>query len=190
MMTKKEQILQSALELISEQGIESTSTAQIAKAAGVAKGTLFHHFENKSQLIDDLFKHLKQQLYNSMGETQAAEPEGLHQKMNASWNATMAWALSHPTEMRFLTQIHFHPASDNRRALASKMFANVDDSVRLGQEAGVLTEVPLELVHQFTHSHFLACASWLIEEGSSLEHELSLYIEQGFEMYWRAIGGR
>ncbi|MBW2185312.1 MAG: helix-turn-helix transcriptional regulator, partial [Deltaproteobacteria bacterium] len=40
---KRKQILGSALELFAEQGFRGTSTAEIAKHAGVATGTLFHH---------------------------------------------------------------------------------------------------------------------------------------------------
>ena len=51
---KRDKILQAALELFAEQGFRGTSTAQIAKHAGVATGTLFHHFESKEALYLEL----------------------------------------------------------------------------------------------------------------------------------------
>ncbi|WP_416418202.1 TetR/AcrR family transcriptional regulator [Paenarthrobacter aromaticivorans] len=44
-------ILDSAEDLIAEHGFKGTSTASIAKAAGVAKGLLFYYFPAKSDLL-------------------------------------------------------------------------------------------------------------------------------------------
>jgi len=59
-MTKKELILETALNLFAQQGVGSTSTAQITKEAGVAEGTLFVHFKNKATLVDAVFMYIKQ----------------------------------------------------------------------------------------------------------------------------------
>jgi AcrR family transcriptional regulator len=50
-VNKKEAILEAATELFAENGYDGSSTAQIAKRAGVAHGTLFHHFGNKENLL-------------------------------------------------------------------------------------------------------------------------------------------
>lgn len=46
-----EQLRQAALELFTEQGYESTSTAQVAERAGVSEMTLFRHFAAKETLL-------------------------------------------------------------------------------------------------------------------------------------------
>jgi AcrR family transcriptional regulator len=52
--TKKEQtklrILQAALQLFKEKGLEGTTTKQISRKAGIAEGTLFNYFETKEDL--------------------------------------------------------------------------------------------------------------------------------------------
>lgn len=51
-MTEKQiGILNSALELFADQGINSTSTSQIAKKAKVSEGLIFRHFCNKEGLV-------------------------------------------------------------------------------------------------------------------------------------------
>ena len=54
MLSTKDKIYQSALDLFASQGIQSTSTAKISKKAGVASGTLFVHFKSKQELIDTI----------------------------------------------------------------------------------------------------------------------------------------
>ena len=46
-ISKRDQILLSALTLFNNQGFEKTPTSAISKHAGVATGTLFHHFKTK-----------------------------------------------------------------------------------------------------------------------------------------------
>ncbi|MDP4107839.1 MAG: helix-turn-helix domain-containing protein, partial [Bacillota bacterium] len=44
-MTEKQQkIVETAIQMFADKGYASTSTAEIAKAAGVAEGTIFRHF--------------------------------------------------------------------------------------------------------------------------------------------------
>src|SRR5579883_1054633 len=46
----KERILQVALDLFQEKGVEGTTTKEISKKAGIAEGTLFNYFETKEDL--------------------------------------------------------------------------------------------------------------------------------------------
>ncbi|BAD65721.1 TetR/AcrR family transcriptional regulator [Shouchella clausii] len=48
---KQEQIIQAAAKLFAEKGYEASSTADIAKQAGVAEVTLFRNFKSKSNLL-------------------------------------------------------------------------------------------------------------------------------------------
>lgn len=48
-----QQILNAAWQLFREQGYQDTSTRQIARAAGVADGTVFSHFATKLELLQE-----------------------------------------------------------------------------------------------------------------------------------------
>ncbi len=50
-MSKKEKILTAATELFARQGFNKTATSEIAQKAGVAQGTVFHHYQNKENLL-------------------------------------------------------------------------------------------------------------------------------------------
>lgn len=49
---KQKAVLSACLSLFSEQGFERTSTAAIAKRAGVSEGTVYKHFKSKTELLD------------------------------------------------------------------------------------------------------------------------------------------
>lgn len=58
-MKKKEmtsnQLIEAALELFAEHGIEKTSLDMIAQKVGITKPSIYYHFESKEALIDRVF---------------------------------------------------------------------------------------------------------------------------------------
>src|SRR5262245_27065586 len=48
---RREQIIETALKLLSKNGFDGTSTRQIAKAAGITEGLVFYYFPTKMTLL-------------------------------------------------------------------------------------------------------------------------------------------
>jgi len=55
-MSKREQIMQGALELFIEQGFHGTSVQMIADRVGIAAGSLYRYFQGKEQLIHQIYR--------------------------------------------------------------------------------------------------------------------------------------
>lgn len=53
---RKNEILDAAGILFSEKGYDNTSVTDIMNAVGIAKGTLYHHFKSKEDIMDALIK--------------------------------------------------------------------------------------------------------------------------------------
>ncbi|MBY8856845.1 TetR/AcrR family transcriptional regulator [Nocardia sp. CA2R105] len=51
---RRQAMLEVAAELFAEQGFRSTTVRQIGTAAGVLSGSLYHHFESKEAIADDI----------------------------------------------------------------------------------------------------------------------------------------
>lgn len=62
---RRQQILDAAARLATTDGLEGTSIAKVAEAAGVAKGSIYLHFESR----DDLIGALQAQVWTEMMET-------------------------------------------------------------------------------------------------------------------------
>ncbi len=60
---KKEALLENALELFLSKGLQDTSIADIAKKAGVAKGTFYLYFKDKVDLRNILIAHEASKLF-------------------------------------------------------------------------------------------------------------------------------
>lgn len=79
--TKKEAILEKALELFVAHGIDATSIRAIAEGADTAEGNIYRHFKNKNDLARTIFlncatefrKKLKQAVQDQSGPEQQIE---------------------------------------------------------------------------------------------------------------------
>ncbi len=52
----RQRLIKTALELFTTRGYHDTTTAQIAKKAGIAEGTIYRHFASKQQLVNELYR--------------------------------------------------------------------------------------------------------------------------------------
>lgn len=56
-MTKKQLIIDSALQLFTERGIEATSVQQITEHCGISKGAFYLSFKSKDELVTSIIEH-------------------------------------------------------------------------------------------------------------------------------------
>jgi AcrR family transcriptional regulator len=54
--TKKDAILEAALTLFAEKGVDATTTREIAEKAQTSEGNLYRHFEGKDDIVRTLFR--------------------------------------------------------------------------------------------------------------------------------------
>ncbi len=53
---RRDQLIETAMELFSEQGFATTSIKSIARAAGVSQGLLYNYFSSKEELLRHIFR--------------------------------------------------------------------------------------------------------------------------------------
>lgn len=76
-MTRKDAILEAAVGLFAEVGFEAASTAELARRAGVAEGTIFHHFRTKEGLLLEILASVFELHRQGAAERTAAAATGL-----------------------------------------------------------------------------------------------------------------
>jgi len=105
---KRDSILETALRLFTERGFHNTPTSLIAKEADVATGTLFHHFNTKEMLINELYLELKQELMEAVKED--LDPvDPVKEKLRTIWMNGVEWGIMHPEKYQFLMQFTNSP---------------------------------------------------------------------------------
>lgn len=74
-LATRQHILDVALRLFSQQGVSSTSLAQIAQAAGVTRGAIYWHFKNKSDLFGEIWELSESRIGDLETEYRAKFPD-------------------------------------------------------------------------------------------------------------------
>lgn len=112
---KKSAIFESTLTLVRENGFHGTPMSQIAKKAGVAAGTIYHHFDSKDTLILELFDHVVNQMLNSLLQADAEEMDFKERFFNFFISHCLFY-IEHPNALFFMEQFVNSPYN-NRQTL-------------------------------------------------------------------------
>ncbi|MBG9979862.1 TetR/AcrR family transcriptional regulator [Facklamia sp. DSM 111018] len=63
-MSRKQEILDIAFELFEKKGYDTVSTNDIVKEVGIARGTLYHHFKSKEDILDSIIEQFCQKSFD------------------------------------------------------------------------------------------------------------------------------
>jgi AcrR family transcriptional regulator len=109
---RRDELLDTALLLFLEYGIERVSVEQITTTVGVAKGTFYHYFASKSELVEQLVQRFSDGVFDAI-EAALAEANGSAlDRFQALITASTRAKLGQRTETLMLTKSLY--AEENR----------------------------------------------------------------------------
>jgi AcrR family transcriptional regulator len=120
---RRDQIIEAAVAVIAEQGLQSLSLSEIEKRAGMSRGQLTYYFPAKEDILLAVFDHLLQLMYRRLGtpDGQPAEQAGVWKWVQHLLATVPAQRQANPEfhslQYTFLAQMG--PREDFRRRLAS-----------------------------------------------------------------------
>ncbi len=161
-LEREQRIIDVALELLLRDGIEQVTVSAIADQVGIGKGTVYKHFQSKSELLVrivlDYETHIAANLKIGVEATEAGDP-------GATVKAYFNSRLSNPGLDRLTQQLELrlervpqvaeqmHELHQIRRATTDGLNSIIAKLI----DRGVLEDVP-------PHFHYLA--SWALAQGA------------------------
>jgi len=178
---KRQASLDGAVRVIAAQGL-SAPTAAIAKAAGVANGSLFTYFATKADLWNALYVDLKTEMAAAAGQGLAhTEPKPALQLALSGW---LGWAIDHPDRRRVLallgTADEITPQSIRAGHVLMAPLAALVERCRAN---GPMREVSLGFVTALMTATAEATIDFIQQDPAHAE----LHARNGFEALWRMI---
>src|SRR5690349_3816755 len=67
-VTRRDELLEIAAKLFAERGFRNTTVRDIADAAGILSGSLYHHFDSKESMVDEILQTFQQELFAAYDE--------------------------------------------------------------------------------------------------------------------------
>ena len=177
-------LLESATKLVAEQGL-GAPTAQIAKSAGVAEGTLFRYFPTKDDLLNELFAYLTQNLGEAlkMNIDQAAP---LKTRTRSLWNNYIDWGIAHPAAHSAMNQLSVsEKIKPELYAAAMKLCLDVRSLTNTCDFEGIRGQPSID----FAEAIMSAIAEMTITCAANKPEAIEAYKAAGFDIMWRGLAG-
>lgn len=106
------QLKQKAIEMIVGDGIEGFGVNKLAKAAGVAPGTIYIYFKDKEDLLLTLCEEVSHRILES--SLKGLEPDMPFEKgMQLQWQNRYIFSRKHPEEVAFIEKVRYTSAYES-----------------------------------------------------------------------------
>src|SRR4051812_13085952 len=169
-LTRREQLLGIAAELFASKGFRNTTVRDIADAAGILSGSLYHHFDSKEAMVDEILRTFQEGLFGQYDEilASAADPRAkLEQAVRVSFDAID----QHHSEVAiFQNDAAYLGTLDGFGYLAERHAQSREVWLRLlreGVAAGALREdLDIDLVYRFIRDTVWVAVNWYRPGGS------------------------
>lgn len=183
-MGKREDILTSTLDLITEEGLQSVTFAKIFKRANVGSGTVYNYFKNKEELVNALYKDIAIHMSNFVIEDYDST-ETLYEKFKFLLNRIADFAIHYPKELQFLENYSHSPyISENLKNTTDPAMNDFFSIILEGQKQGIIREMNLMMCCQIATGLIISVIKGHLNNKYPLgEAE----IKQTIEACWRAI---
>ena len=180
---KRNAILAAATAMVASAGL-GAPTSKIARAAGVAEGTIFTYFPNKDALLNGVFLELKHQLLRA---TLARHTSGdLVDRARQFWDRYVNWGISFPMERRALRQLAVSEVVTQANKMAGRaLFAEIDDVL----EEALRDGGPSGLSIDFAGAIMITLAETTIDSIEREPRRRRALTRAGFQAFWNAITG-
>ncbi len=158
---KREQIIQKAKVLFIREGYDKARVNHIISELGIAKGTFYHYFSSKLDLLDAVISEMLAEVYREMTEKIQEEP-GAVGRLNRFFAGIAEWKLQH---IDFFKSIGDEIYDDHNTLFKKKLLGGfADETIPIlavifeeGKEEGIFQisdgQITAELVMEFLFSY-------------------------------------
>ena len=182
---KRETFLNTALKLFARNGVNSTSTAAIAREAGTAAGTLFLYFPTKQDLIDTLVIQISKEQAELI-ESRLDLTRPAQENFRIIWQGSIDWFRENPDAYQYTLQVRDAGMIDAAVVGESQRYLGYYFTViekALAEKA--IKPYPFELIGNILYQQIVGVMDLIRRQPEKVKQEA--YISQGFEIFWDGI---
>ncbi len=181
---KRTVILNATLRLISKNGFHGTVMSKVAQEAGVSAGIIYHYFDSKDDLMDQLYKHIKRKFGQMINES-FAQTQPLKIQIRQILGIMIRYYIQRPLESAFLEQYTRSPYYNPEIEMeASQYYLPLIECFQRAQQEMIIKDFPEPVIATLT----LDVATSLAQKHTAgfliLTDEL---IEEIIDACWEAI---
>jgi AcrR family transcriptional regulator len=174
---RRDELLAIAGRLFAERGFRNTTVRDIADAAGILSGSLYHHFDSKESIVDELLDTFQQQLFDEYDAILASD-RSPRSKLEAIVRASFAAIDEHHSEVAifqndaaYLSGFERFGYLVERNERFRRLWTGL---LREGVAAGELrADLDVELVYRFLRDTVWVAVNWYRPGGGLSADEVA-----------------
>jgi AcrR family transcriptional regulator len=177
MTERRTELLDLAAKMFADRGFRATTVRDIADAAGILSGSLYHHFDSKESMVDEILTRFQEDLFGCYEEI-VAEGKGPRETLEAvvvasfeAIDSNHAEVAIYQNESKYLSQFERFAYLRDRNRQFHKLWAGIlTDGVR----AGVFrADLDVELVYRFIRDTVWVAVHWYRPGGGQPAAEIA-----------------
>lgn len=140
--TKKQQILDAALQLFAKRGYDGTTVPMIAEEAKVGTGTIYRYFENKEVLMNTLFQKCLTAFADELQKDFPYE-SNVKEQFDHMFDGMGRYASNHLTDIVFIdTHVEGYYLDEESALCFNRLMNFLESVIRNGQQSGAIKNLP------------------------------------------------
>lgn len=183
--SRRQELLDSALQLFREQGVDRPTVSDITEAARAAKGTFYRYFDTKEDLVLALQHKFEDELASAMGAARAASDDAAgYERIRAVIEATTEHYLANAWVHDALFRTGHTRSPDLAEAAeGSRSMEVVINLIREGVEAGEFECQRPDLTGFLVFSAMHGALDRLVHDDAEKEQVVAAMSQ----LFWRAV---
>ena len=172
--TRRDELLRIAAGLFAEKGFKNTTVRDIADAAGILSGSLYHHFDSKESMVDEILSTFQAELFAKYDEVLASALDA-RAKIEAAVRLSFEAIDRHHAEVAIFQNEADHLGTFERFAYLAERNAQSRQVwmtlLTEGVASGALRkELDVELLYRFIRDTVWVAVRWY-RPGGELSHD-------------------
>ena len=162
--TRRGELLRIAAELFATKGFKNTTVRDIADASGILSGSLYHHFDSKESMVDEVLSTFQEELFGKYDEILAGD-EDARTKLERAVRVSFEAIDQHPHEVAiFQNEADYLGGFERFGYLAERNAQSRNVWMTLlteGVKSGVLrADLDIELTYRFIRDTVWVAVRW------------------------------
>ena len=181
---KEQAIFGAAISLITANGFADTSMSKIAKAADVSPATIYIYFENKEDMLNKTYTHVKREIAAAIGK--GLQPTlTVEEAFKVIWNNFYKYAVKNAVKFSFTEQFANSPLVDRvHKEEAMSYFQTLFEWFERGKREKVFKDVPPEIFTAFAFAPLIGLVKQHFCGEVVLDTKL---LKTVYEITWKAV---
>ncbi len=181
---KREALVKATINLVNNDGFHAAPMSKIAKMASVSPGTIYLYFENKQDLINQVYIEVKA-AFTQFAFKDYDETLSVKDGFEKIWKNIAEFKLNEVEEAMFLSQCDNTPMIDESgRKEGLKHLRPLLDLWERGQKEGIIKPVSPYMLYAFS----IYPVSFLMNMQERGLHKLTpSHVHEAYEMAWNSI---